>query len=441
MLADERLLPENLDAEKIVLGSALTDPEAWPVIAELLEASDFSVDKHRNIFAAIQAVYSAGHVVNFHSVSQQLLSALHLQGVGSVYLLDLCEITKIKDLDAFCAIVKRTAVRRQVILGAVALIDSCHSGEASDADIERIREMMQKSTKRLSSRTVQEVITERGGLDKFLSPQTHSGIRIPFVDIQETVDGLRPQCFVILGARPGVGKTAFALQVAEQAAARGKNVLFVSLEMGADRLIYRAISNRAAVSSYKIRNGKLLPDERASVFNAAMSMASLGRHLLFVDEASMTVEGLEALLRSLSARNHEIDLVVVDYLQLMGSAGRYENRVQHVSAVSRGLKAITMRYGLPVLALSQLTRKEGGETQEPELSWLKESGQLEQDADQVLFLWPKAVDPDAGTDIRHVRWKVAKNRDGTLNSGTIVFSPKLCRFADGVEQQWEQWEL
>lgn len=422
----DRPLPAALDSEKLCIGAALNEPDAWPILAELLTVSDFSSDRHKRLFRQMEELFEAGRQLNLNSVANELGSALPAAG-GLSYLIELTDIPKLENLDHYCQAVKKAAIRREVILHSTALIDRCYEGD-DDAyeETERIREAFLKASKRVAARTLEELIADDGGINAFMAPQANTGIRIPFEKIHVTLDGLRKQCFTILGARPAVGKTALAFQIAESASLSGNNVLFVSLEMGARRLVHRAITSRALVSSYKFRNGYMNPEEKEAVRDALTHLGQFGSRMLYADDSGMTVQGLEALLRTMKARGKAIDLVVVDYLQLMGTVGHYENRVQEVSVISRSLKKITMRYDIPVLALSQLARKDGRITAEPELDWLKESGQIEQDADHVLFLWPGSENLDE--DIRKVKWKVAKNRDGALSYGDLDFQARYCRF-------------
>jgi replicative DNA helicase len=280
---------------------------------------------------------------------------------------------------------------------------------------------------RIEARTVAEIIADQGGLQQFLSPETTPGIAIPFPAIHETLSGLRASKFILLAARPAVGKSAFAVQVAETAAAAGKRVLVVSLEMSARDLLYRSITGRGNVSAYKFRTGRLSETERFQLHTETSALVDLNDRLRIADKSQATVQRISAMLRSLAARGSKSDLLVVDYLQLLTTMGRVENRTQQVSEISRGLKQIAQQFEIPVLALSQLSRKGTQDGREPQLEDLRDSGQLEQDADQVLFLWLKK-EPQQGESLREVSWKVAKNRDGILNRGTLNFYAKYCRF-------------
>ncbi|HMF75630.1 MAG TPA: DnaB-like helicase C-terminal domain-containing protein [Bryobacteraceae bacterium] len=430
-------MPDRIDMEQLVLGAALSDEDAFPQVADLLAENDFSLEKHRRIFVAASEVYGRGEEINAVSVGNELLRKKRLESAGGLYYLSSIAdcLPRFYDLARYCELVRAAAVKRQAIASMSALIERCHDpGEDAGnllAEVERVTELLNSSTNRASvARSTESVVADAGGINVFLSPQTHPGISIPFADIDATLSGLRRSKFILLGARPAVGKTALAVQIAEGAARSGKTVLFVTLEMSAEDVIKRSITGRAAVSAYRFREGRLSPTERDGLHAELADRMELGDQILYVDKSDITVQGIASLLRSLHARGKTVDLCIVDYLQLLSSVGRFETRVQEVSSISRGLKKITQHFGIPLLALSQLTRKEDHRKNDPPaLDWLKESGQLEQDADQVLFLWAKK-EPEEGDTMREVLWRVAKNRDGVLNQGSLTFHTKYCHFVE-----------
>lgn len=431
------LLPDDLDSERIVLGAAMTDAEAFPQITGLLAVDDFSLQKHKLIFECVGRLFEQGEPISTTDIAYALRGAGQLEAVDGVsYLVQLGDVPRIVNLDAYCSRVREMSVRRRLIRSAQLIITRCASRayEPGDslAELERMSEALGSSRKRLTARVWSEIVEDEGGLNRFLNPQMKPGIHVPFPSMHDTLDGLRRGKLVLLGARPGVGKTALAAQICEHAAANGNNVLFVTLEMTARSVLHRSLTARARVSAYKFRRGTLTETERFQVQQQASELADLGESLTILDNADTTVQGIEALLRTLRARGRPIDLCVIDYLQLLRSIGRFENRVQEVSAISRGLKRLTQTFDIPVLALSQLGRKDD-KYGEPQLDWLKESGQLEQDADQVLFLWLK-TEPGEAENRREVSWKVAKNRDGILNRGVLDFNARFCRFAETVDE-------
>lgn len=430
----DRPLPEDRDAERFVLGAALASADAYPQIVQFLTAEDFALEKHRRIFRCLGVLQARGEVIACASVALELRSRGELESEGLYYLTGLIDMPALVNLEIFCRRVKENSVRRQVISAAACLIDRCQTvsdQESALTDLERMREMLCSSSQRLAARTFGQVVADEGGMSRFLSPQLRPGIHLPFETIHQTLDGLRRQCLTILGARPAVGKTSFAMQVAEHAAANGNNVLLVTLEMGATRVLHRSITGRAQVSAYRFRRGELNGDERYRVATEAGALSELGDRLMILDEPRTTAQGIESLLRTLRARGQQIDLLIVDYLQLLHSVGRFQTRVHEVTAISNALKLITMAFDIPVLALSQLSRKEGVE---PQLDWLKDAGQIEQDADQVIFLWRKGGQSE-GETLREVHWKVAKNRDGIENRGILTFHARYCRFQESLDDK------
>ncbi len=439
----ERPLPERLDMERLVLGAALTDIEAFPQICTVLSAEDFSLEKHRRIFRCATELQSRGEPLNHVSTGNELIRRGQLESVdGLSYLVSLSDgMPMVVNLASYCQPIRAAAVRRQAIESMTALIDRCFDPGEDTGDLlaraERVTEMLNvKGGRQLAARTMERIIADEGGLNAFLSPQEKPGIHVPFPTIHSTLSGLRRAKFIIIGARPSVGKTALAAQIGEHAAGQGHRVLLFSLEMSARDVLHRSLTGRARLSAYKFRNGYLSPNERNLLQNETVEMLEYGDKLQIVDDGDTTVQGISNLLRALKARGEEVDLCVIDYLQLLNSVGHFENRVQEVSKISRELKKISKTFNIPVVALCQLKRVEDHRKNDrPELDWLKESGQIEQDADQVLFLWVKR-DPEEGEKTREVLWRVAKNRDGILNNGALTFHNGYCRFdeaADGRE--------
>lgn len=437
--ADSTNLPKDLEAERFVLGAVLTAADAFPQITALVGVQDFALERHKRILLRLGEMYERGEPLNTTALAHELERKDELASAGGVsYLVEIADVPHLVNLASYCERVRMASVRRQVALRAELLIEQCTaSGDLGEsyAELERIREALSSSKQRLAARTWDEITADEGGINRFLSPEIRAGIRLPFGAIYETLDGLRPGKLILVGARPGVGKSAFAVQVAEYAAANGNHVLLVTLEMPARDVLHRAITGRASVSAYRFRHGHLSTTERIRVQSAASDLAGLGERLAIVDDANTTVAAIETLLRTLQARNRQADLLIVDYVQLLSSFGYFENRVQEVAAISRGLKRITQQFHIPVLALSQLTRKDDSKKYAvPEVEWLKESGQLEQDADQILFLWLKK-EPSEAEVMRTVSWRVAKNRDGMLNGGTLEFEARYCRFVEDKSEQ------
>lgn len=432
-----RSMPDNLDAERFALGAALTDPEAWPQIREILNPEDFALEKHRRIARCIDDVYENGRSINCFNVGTELYKHGQLDSVdGATYLSSLSEyLPKILGLANYCEAIADAAIRRRGIQQAIGFIERCYDPGSDTNDlrgeIERLSESLGTPGKKLADRTVADVIADEGGPNAFLSPEQQPGVELPIAPINLTVNGLRKGKFFIWGAWPAVGKTALAWQCAVHAALNGHRVLFVSLEMGAADLLHRSIAGRSQVNAYKFRRGRLEPSERNALQCELTTLVDLEDRLRILDRADTTVQGILGLLRSHRSRGVPIDLVFIDYLQLLGCIGRFDSRVQEVSTISRYCKRIAQEFRIPLVALSQLTRPKDLAV-EPKLFWLKESGQLEQDADTVMFLWSDS-EPKQSENVRTVNWKIAKNRDGRINRGKLTFYAHHCHFVDSDE--------
>lgn len=427
-------LPARPEMERFVLGAMMAGNEAVSQVADVLRADDFVLTRHRNIFKAAFAVHERGEVMSCVSVANELTKAGQLESDGLAYLVDLDTGTpRLVNLAAFCEPVRNAAVRRRAIESMWDLMQRCCDPGEETAELlaraERVGEVLSATAiRKVETRMLDDYIAADGGINAFLMPERKPGIRIPFADLHATLSGLRKSKLILVGARPAVGKTAFATQLAERAAECGSRVLFVTLETGGRDLFHRAIAGRALVSAYRFREGRLSQVERQELVAETRKLRDLGDKLLLVDKSDTTVQGIANVIRASAARGLPIDMCIVDYLQLLSSVGSYENRVQEVSKISRELKKLALAFQIPVIALCQLKRIEDHRRNErPELDWLKESGQLEQDADQVLFLWVKK-EPEEGESVREVHWRVAKNRDGILNHGVLRFQTKYCRF-------------
>ncbi|GAC1439061.1 MAG: replicative DNA helicase [Terriglobales bacterium] len=419
----------ELNAENLCLGAILTDAAAWPIVNELLDPHDFEDEKHRYIARACQHLYASGKPIDLHSVALYLQQNGTLASAGGLsHLADLtADMPRISGLEQYCEVVKKAAIKREVLLHARSLIERCESGdeEAVD-DLERIRGAFAKSTgKHRGSQTVEGLISNAGGWTGFLAADAHRGITLPWGGLQYCLDGLRPETMVVIGAMPGVGKSALAWEIAEAALEQGGTVLYVSLEMGAKRLIHRAITGRSSVSIYKLRRGELHETERDSLTQALWRLAAFGERFRLAD--SMSIAGLGAELRWMEQQGNPATLVVIDFLQLVNPGSmRNQNRTQEISSISRGIKCLTLTHHNCILALSNFSRQLGAINSQPQMNWLKESGQIESDADQICVLWPESEQMDV--PVREINWKVPKNRDGNLSSGKLYFQTKYCRY-------------
>jgi replicative DNA helicase len=441
----DRLPPQSIEAEQSVLGALLIDRDAVIEVAELLRPDDFYRSHHGSIYASILELSERREPVDLVTVSEALERQGQLEAIGgSAYLTSLINLTPTAVNAVYYArIVERKAVLRGLI-SAAGRIAGIGYDEATDVEVSIDRaeqELFSVSQKRVASgfsplRTLLHSAYDR--LDYLHQHKGEvSGIRTGFADLDAMTTGLQKSDLIILAARPSIGKTSLALNFAEHAAVReGKTIGIFSLEMSKEQLVLRLLSSVANIDSQRLRTGFL---EEMDFTRLAPAMNTLAEAPIFIDDTpNITTMELRTKARRLQAESG-LDLVIVDYLQLMqaSSQTRDANRVQEVSEISRGLKALARELQVPVIALSQLSRQaEMRESKEPRLSDLRESGSIEQDADLVMFLWrDKERGADEGdSDGEVIRLKLAKHRNGPTGEATLWFKKRQTRFVSAADE-------
>jgi replicative DNA helicase len=438
-IALERGLPVNLDAERFVLGAILMDDALYIQVAGTLEAEDFSLEKHRRIFLRMGELYNRGERIDRVTVANELMKQNQLESVDGVsYLVSLDEgMPALANLDSYVGIVKDKAVLRRIIFTSQKLIDRCIIGEEEP---DQILASAEESLLKLGESRAQDALINpqrilqefEGGINAFLDPSKRiKGLSTGFLKLDEMTGGLHPGELVILAARPSMGKTALALNVAQHVAMHPnekQTVAVFSLEMSRESLLTRMICAGARVDQQKFRAGYLNQDERRRL---AKTASELVQAPLFIDDTSGThMMDIHAKLRRLKAE-HGLSLVVIDYLQLMSGRGRYENRNQEISTISRGLKLLAKDLKVPMLVLSQLNR--APETRpgdhRPQLSDLRESGSIEQDADLVAFIFREEVYKQEDERLKGLaELLVAKQRNGPTGRVNLVFLKEFTKF-------------
>jgi replicative DNA helicase len=436
----ERGLPSNVDAEQLVLGAVLLDDSAFVVTAAILQPDDFAIEKHRRIYAAMSILNDAGERIDRITVANELMKRGQLESVDGIsYLVSLDNgLPQIYNIESYARIVAQKALARRIILSSQRIIERTMLDQEDPqlilADAEESFLKLGDSGARKSLLTPGEIIEQfDGGLSTFLDPSKRvSGVSTGFMKLDEITSGLHSGELIILAARPAMGKTAFALNIAQHIATHEhirKPVAVFSLEMSREQLLTRLVCAEARVDQQKFRLGYLNQDERRQL---QMAAAKLAEAPLYIDDsAGANLLDIHAKLRRLKAE-HGLALVVIDYLQLMSGRGRQENRTQEVSGLSRGLKLLSKELGVPFLVLSQLnrapeTRPQGDHM--PQLSDLRESGSIEQDADMVWFIFrPEYYKPDR-EDLRGLaEIVVAKQRNGPTGKIKLAFLRQYTRF-------------
>jgi replicative DNA helicase len=441
----DRLPPQSVEAEQSVLGALLIDRDAVIEVAELLRPDDFYRQAHGSIYAAVLELSERREPVDLVTVSEVLERQGLLDAVGgSAYLTSLINLTPTAVNAVYYArIVERKAVLRGLI-GAAGRIAGIGYDESTDVEVSIDRaeqELFAVSQKRVASGFSPLRSLLHSAYDRLDYLHQHkgevSGIRTGFADLDAMTTGLQKSDLIILAARPSIGKTSLALNFAEHAAVKeGKTVGIFSLEMSKEQLVLRLLSSVANIDSQRLRTGFL---EEMDFARLAPAMNSLAEAPIFIDDTpNITTMELRTKARRLQAESG-LDLVIVDYLQLMQSSvqSRDANRVQEVAEISRGLKALARELQVPVISLSQLSRQaEMRESREPRLSDLRESGSIEQDADLVMFLWrEKERGPDeAESDGEIVKLKLAKHRNGPTGEAVLWFKKRQTRFVSAAEE-------
>jgi replicative DNA helicase len=443
-------LPANVEAERSILGAILLDNFAYNQAAEHLKPEDFSLDSHRRIYNRMVDLAESSRPIDMITLVEELDRRKELEAIGDVgYVSGLLDgVPDRPSIEHYIKIVRDKALLRGLIHAANAAIAraSDQSDPAEDVLNDAEAAIMQLSEKRIGRGFlgVQEIVKESfGSVDALLQRgQRITGLATHYTDLDEMTSGFQRSDLIIIAGRPSMGKTAFAMNIAENAAIEDQKVVgMFSLEMSREALLLRLLCSRARVDSHKMRTGSLWRDDMTKVVRA---MDELAHAPIFIDDtAGIVLSEMRAKARRLKQSQGKLDLLIVDYLQLMSGGGkRYENRTQEVSAISRGLKGLAKELSVPVIALSQLSRapESRGGDHRPQLADLRESGSIEQDADVVAFIFREEVykqdDPDLQGKAELI---IAKQRNGPTGKVKLAFIKNSTRFESlmegGIEQE------
>jgi replicative DNA helicase len=439
----EKGLPTNIDAERFILGSVMLDDARFIEIAGNILTEDFALEKHRRIFQRMNELHERGEKIDRVTVANELLRFGELESVdGLSYLVSLDDgLPQISNLDSYVRIVKDKATLRRIAVSAQHMMNRALAGEEDPADIlaaaeETLLKLGEARTEKGLMTPLEVIQNYAGGLNAFLDPSRRvKGTSTGFTKLDEMTGGFHGGELIILAARPAMGKTAFALNIAWHVATRNMQpVAIFSLEMSQESLLTRMLCAAARVDSQRFRSGYLNEQERQKLRQAANQMVEAP---IYIDDTSgVHLMDMHAKLRKLQQSGQKLGLVVVDYLQLMSSKGRVENRNQEVSQLSRGLKLMSKELNCPFLVLSQLSR--ATETRvgdhRPQLSDLRESGSIEQDADLVGFIFREEVYKRDREDLHGLAELIlAKQRNGPVGKVDLVFLHAQTRFENRAE--------
>lgn len=424
-----RVPPHSVEAEQSVLGALLLDKDAIIAVAEFLLPEDFYDERHKDIYEAILSLYEERVPVDVLTVSEKLKKQKDLKRVGGAsYLTDIAnKVPTAAHVEHYGKIVKDQAVKRSLMKAASRLVEFSLDEGMSSADLldkaeSEVFSLSQKNVKK-EFVSIRDTLAESfDRLDEL--HKTEGGLRgiaTGFIDLDNATAGFQKSNLIILAARPGVGKSAFALNISQFAAITNKkSVGYFSLEMSKEELVDRLLVNEADIDAWRLKTGKLTEEDFTKLSNA---MGVLAETSIYIDDTpALSILEMRTKARRLQVE-HGLDLIVVDYLQLARSRN-LENRVQEVGEISQGLKNLARELKVPVLALSQLSRGvESRNIKKPQLSDLRESGSIEQDADVVMFLWKEDDENN-----ENIILDIAKHRNGALTSVPLFFKGDRIKF-------------
>jgi replicative DNA helicase len=443
--ASLKIPPHSIEAEIAVLGGILTDNSVWEKVVERVFEEDFYRKDHRIIFHAINALDSEGKPFDVVTVAEWLDSHQQLEEAGGLaYIAALAENTAgASNITAYADIVRKRSILRQLIRASNRINETVfnpkglNSDEILDFAEQTVFEIAEQEAKgRRNYRSIKELLV--GALDRvdelFRRDSHITGVPTGFDDFDEKTAGLQPSDLIIVAGRPSMGKTAFAINIAEHAAIKGKmSVAVFSMEMPGEQLAMRMMSSLGRIDQHKVRTGKLQDDDWPRLTSAVEILKDAK---LFIDDTpALTPAELRSRCRRIK-REAGLDMIVVDYLQLMQVPGTVENRATEISEISRSLKAMAKEMRVPVVALSQLNRSlESRTDKRPVMSDLRESGAIEQDADVIVFIYRDEVyNPDSpNKGIAEVI--IGKQRNGPIGMVKLAFLGQYTRFENYIEEK------
>jgi replicative DNA helicase len=435
--------PHSTDAERSLLGAIFKDAEAMNAVVDVIDDErHFYVPRHRVIFRAMLTLYERGEPCDITTVANEMLRAQSLeQSGGRVYLVELAEdVVSSANVARYASIVLETALMRTLITTSTEIIRSC---ESYDQSVDTLLDEAERSIFDISERRIRKGFVPIKGLiadtlEHMGDEHFMSGTRTGFTELDKMTLGLHPGDLIVVAGRPSMGKTALAMNIAEYVATELKKAVGIfSVEMSKEQLVFRMLCGRAEINQHKLRSGMLSEREwpKLTIAGNMLSPAPI-----FIDDsAALSTLEMRAKARRLTAQ-HDVGLIVVDYIQLMHQSGFSENRQQEIALISRGMKALAKELNVPVIAISQLSRQveQRGGDKRPQLSDLRESGAIEQDADLVMFVYRQELymshldrdDPKYREVEGRAEIIVAKQRNGPTGSVHLAFRKELARFGN-----------
>jgi replicative DNA helicase len=442
-LALEKGLPHNLEAERCVLGAIILDNSLVNQAIEILNREDFYLAGHRLIFEQMLSLTEQSKAIDFVTLTEELRNQGQLENMGGAsFVSSLIDgVPRLANLEFYARIVEEKATLRNLIRKSNEIINTCYEQQE---DVDSILDSAEKAIFDLAESKIRSgflSITDiaKRSLKKIETAASRremvTGIPSGYTRLDELTSGLQHSDLIIIAARPSMGKTALSLNIATHAAVAAKKTVGVfSLEMSSDQLLLRILCSEARIDAHKLRTGFLNKDEWGKI---ARTLGELTQAKIFIDDSvGLSLLEMRAKARRLKAE-HGLDLLVVDYLQLMsGGKARFESRQQEISSISRGLKGLAKELEIPLVALSQLSRAPETRTGDhrPQLSDLRESGSIEQDADLVLFIFREEVYKPSEENQGIAELIIGKQRNGPIGSLKLAFLREYTRF----ENLWQE---
>lgn len=435
---NDRIPPHNIEAEQAVIGAIFLEPEAFSAASEILRPEDFYRASHQRIFQAMMSLSDRGEPIDLVTVTTFLANEQTIDEAGGVsYLTDLARsVPTAANIEYYSKIVEEKAILRRLIHTATDIVSTAYENEG---DVEEVLNEAEKNILEVSNRqnvgafkSIKDVLIEvYDNIEKLhQSNDTVTGIPTGYRDLDKITSGFQNNDLIIIAARPSVGKTAFALNIAQNVATKtDHNVAIFSLEMGADQLVSRMLCAEGNIDSQRLRTGNLEADDWGKL---TMAMGSLSNAGIFIDDTpGIRVSEIRSKCRRLK-QEHGLGMIIIDYLQLIqGSPNSRENRQQEVSEISRSLKGLARELKVPLIALSQLSRSvEQRQDKRPMMSDLRESGSLEQDADIVGFLYRDDYYNDETDKQNIIEIIISKQRNGPTGTVELAFVKEYNKFVN-----------
>ena len=435
----ERTLPHNLEAERSVLGAILVHNDAFNLAAQTIDAHDFFRDAHRRIFDKMVALNERGHAIDFVTLKEELQRSSELDDVGGpAYIASLADgVPRATNVEYYARIVKEKATLRNLIFAANKILTNAYE---ADQESDLILDEAESSIFAVADDRLKAGFVPMRDLVKESFPKIEqlfeqrrlvTGVPTGFVDLDEMTRGLQPSDLIIIAARPSMGKTSLALNIAQHVAMQPNLTVGVfSLEMSKESLFIRLLTSEAQIDGHRLMSGAIGQKDYGRISHALETLSSMR---MFIDDTpNLGVLEMRAKCRRLQAE-HGLNLVILDYIQLMNSRGRFENRTLELAGISRSLKGLAKELNVPIVVLSQLSRApEARSDHRPQLSDLRESGALEQDADVVMLIYRDDVynrepnNENAGI----AELILAKQRNGPTGVVKLAFLREQTRFAN-----------